>query len=179
MYKPLARSEKLTVRQLPDETLVYDHQTNKGHCLNATAALVWKHCDGMATVAELARRIGQPAAVVELALEQLSRRGLLAKPAPALAGPARLARRNVLKKLAFAAALPLVLTITSRAAAQIGESGGICACTCFYDSDGNFSPPISYGFCKRGTCSCKACPATGPKDGNTVLPGHCPGAGER
>lgn len=84
MLNPIARTEKLTIRQLPDETLVYDHQTGKGHCLNPIAALVWKQCDGTATVAELAGRIGQPAAVVESALEQLSRRDLLVQPAPPL-----------------------------------------------------------------------------------------------
>jgi hypothetical protein len=43
---PRARAENLTVRVLGDETLVYDQERHKAHCLNATAALVWRHCNG-------------------------------------------------------------------------------------------------------------------------------------
>jgi hypothetical protein len=45
------------IQELPDETLVYDLQRNRAHCLNRTAALVWRHCDGQATVADLARSL--------------------------------------------------------------------------------------------------------------------------
>ena len=33
-------------RPLDDELLVYDARTHRGHCLNQTAAAVWKACDG-------------------------------------------------------------------------------------------------------------------------------------
>jgi len=66
MLLPKARQDKLTVRELPDETLIYDHLAAKAHCLRQTAALVWKHCDGRTTVAELAgllqRELGVPVA---------------------------------------------------------------------------------------------------------------------
>ncbi len=51
---PKARKEKLIVKELADETLVYDLENDRAHCLNQTAASVWKHCDGKATVSELA-----------------------------------------------------------------------------------------------------------------------------
>ncbi len=122
---PRARKDRLTIHELPDETLVYDLDCRKAHCLNATAALVWRHCDGNTSLDELARLVGRqievPRAneVVALALEQLTRRHLL-EEAPAPPEPAeRLSRRESLKKLALAAAtLPLILTITTRAAAQ-------------------------------------------------------------
>ena len=38
---PKARQEQLTVRELPDETVVYDLARHKAHCLNPTAALIW------------------------------------------------------------------------------------------------------------------------------------------
>lgn len=178
MFNPIARTEKLTIRQLPDETLVYDHQTGKGHCLNPIAALVWKQCDGTATVAELARCIGQPAAVVELALEQLSRRDLLVQPAPQLNPASRLARRTVLRNLAIAAALPLILTVTATRAHASGKHPslprGLCNCVCTYDLSGN---PIGVapGNCNAtgGTCQCDACPAIGPAGGAKTVIGAC------
>lgn len=56
---PRARRENLVIRELPDELLVYDLDKDDGHCLNWTAAFVWKHCDGRTSVPEIARRLGQ------------------------------------------------------------------------------------------------------------------------
>ena len=44
--KPLARSEELVIEELGDELLVYDERTQRAHCLSATAARVWRACDG-------------------------------------------------------------------------------------------------------------------------------------
>jgi len=38
MVLPKARQDKLIVRELPNETLLYDHVSAKAHCLNQTAA---------------------------------------------------------------------------------------------------------------------------------------------
>jgi len=106
MFLPKARQDKLTVRQLADETLVFDHLTSKAHCLNLTAGLVWKHCDGKTTVRQLAgllqRELGVPAseALVHLALEQLARRRLL-EPLPAESAEVRQSRRRMLRKVAL------------------------------------------------------------------------------
>jgi hypothetical protein len=54
---PRARADGLIVKELADELLVYDIQRDKAHCLNLTAAAVWKQCDGRATVPEIARRL--------------------------------------------------------------------------------------------------------------------------
>jgi hypothetical protein len=43
---PHARSEGLVIRELPEETLVYDLKRHRAHCLNPTAARVWSYCDG-------------------------------------------------------------------------------------------------------------------------------------
>jgi hypothetical protein len=76
-------------------------------------------------VVELAQRvtaelgIAAAEAVVDLALEQLGRRHLLDEAPRPLAPAARVGRREALKQLAAATvALPLVLTIVTRAAAQ-------------------------------------------------------------
>lgn len=126
---PKARQTDLSIRSLPDETLIYDLVRAKAHCLNRTAALVWQHCDGGTSHAQLARIVREQLgvekadAVVRLALEQLSRRNLLEQPIAPLAGAARISRRRVLKKLALAAViLPLVITISGQAPA-VNASG--------------------------------------------------------
>lgn len=75
-YTPRAKRSKLVVRELADETLVYDVEGHRAHCLNRTAALVWGLCDGRNTVPRIAEELGErlsarvPDEVVRLALEQ-------------------------------------------------------------------------------------------------------------
>lgn len=45
-HNPMARQSGLVVQEMPDEVLVYDMDTNKAHCLNQSAAFIWKSCDG-------------------------------------------------------------------------------------------------------------------------------------
>ena len=60
---PLARTESLIIKELADETLIYDTQRDKAHCLNSTAALVWKNCDGKRSVNDLRELIEKDAGV--------------------------------------------------------------------------------------------------------------------
>ena len=48
---PRARKSGLIVKEVDGEVLIYDQKTNKAHCLNPTAAKVWKYCDGEMTLA--------------------------------------------------------------------------------------------------------------------------------
>jgi len=57
--RPLARQDRLVVQELSEEVLVYDLDRHRAHCLNRTAALIWRHCDGSTSVAEMARRLPQ------------------------------------------------------------------------------------------------------------------------
>jgi hypothetical protein len=121
-YTPRAKRAKLVVRELADETLVYDVEGHRAHCLNRTAALVWGLCDGEHTVSRIAERAGDrlsarvPEEVVRLALEQLDDRGLLvpgdARPAPS---SNLVSRRAMVRRLGLAAAvaLPLVTSVIS------------------------------------------------------------------
>jgi hypothetical protein len=118
---PHARRSKLVVRELVDETLVYDLEGHRAHCLNRTAALAWELCDGENTVSRIAEKMGErlsarvPDEVVRLALEQLADRGLLTpgdvRPADSNAD----SRRAMMRRLGLAAAvaLPLVTSIIS------------------------------------------------------------------
>src|ERR1700733_15841121 len=96
---PKARTAKLSVRSLAEETLVYDLEQHKAHSLNAAAAFVWRHCDGQTSIEELAgllqADLGLPYSeeLVRLALDQLARRHLLQEAAPSpLSTSARLSR---------------------------------------------------------------------------------------
>src|SRR5688572_14272760 len=87
---PSARTHKLIVKELPDETLVYDLESDKAHCLNHTAAWVWKNCDGQKTVSELSASLAKETdravdeSLIWLALDQLERYDLMevAPPLP-------------------------------------------------------------------------------------------------
>ena len=54
---PIARKNDLVTQEVPDELLVYDLVNNKAHCLNQTAAAVWKSCDGTRSVSDLAQMV--------------------------------------------------------------------------------------------------------------------------
>ena len=52
--RPRARTDRLVVRDLPGETIVYDRENHQAHCLNRTATLVFRNADGQRTVGDLA-----------------------------------------------------------------------------------------------------------------------------
>ncbi len=85
LHCPVARKEELVIQELAEEILVYDLEMNKAHCLNRTAAFVWKFCDGKNTIADITRLLaeteGQPVSdeLVWLAIDQLSQKNLLGK----------------------------------------------------------------------------------------------------
>ncbi len=163
MKPPRSRTEKLTVRELPDETLVYDLLRHKSHCLNRTAALVWRHCDGRTTLAELAailhRELNLPADphIIRLALEQLGRRHLLEEPVAPLSPQARTTRRDALKKIAVAAAaLPVVMTLTARtaraSASPTAAAASLPGKKCSVDADCGTSTTCLTLACLTGFC---------------------------
>jgi hypothetical protein len=134
---PCARTEGLVVQAVPDEVLVYDLERHQAHCLNRTAALIWKHCDGKTTVAEMVRLLEQeinrpvPEAVVWLALQQLGRTHLLAERVHGPGGGEVMTRQQAMRRLGWGAAvsLPLVTSIiapTASEAATCLPSGSAC-----------------------------------------------------
>ena len=126
--KPLTRQDGLIIRELENEILIYDTRNNKAHCLNDTAAKVWKHCDGRTTAGEISRlltaQLGTPVdeKVVWFALKQFGRDELLEEnvslpPAFIASG---LTRREMVRVLGLAAvvAVPLVTSIVAPSAVQ-------------------------------------------------------------
>jgi len=149
---PRARKDGLIVQNLPDETLVYDLERDRAHCLNQTAALVWRHCDGRANAKEIARALNrqtkQPVdeKLVWLAIDQLGRNHLLTETPALPPHVAGLNRREVMRALGLTAAvaIPVVASIVAPMPVQ--------AATCLPSGAGCTSPAqccsgICDGFC--------------------------------
>ena len=134
---PEARKQGLLVQELSGEVLVYDRDRDKAHCLNSTAALVWKFCDGKTPVSQIASAIEEEIKapvdedVVWLGVEQLNKTNLLVERAARPGHKSGLSRREVMKRIGLAAAvaLPVVTSIIAPTAAQAANcisSGGAC-----------------------------------------------------
>jgi hypothetical protein len=162
--KPLTRRSGLLIRELADELLVYDQDRHSAHCLNRTAALVFRHADGTRTAAELARLPGANEEVVRLALEQLTASGLLeaaASPASPETFKAGMSRRDVARRVGLAAAtlLPAVASIVAPTPA---EALATCVASCAGQAPG--TPCTSFGAIScTETCACSPGPC-GPTD---------------
>lgn len=151
---PLARTDGLIVKELVDEVLVYDREDDRAHCLNETAAFVWRRCDGRTTPRAIADLLGKEKNVkpderiVWLALDQLQDRNLLARPVvppPTLAG---MNRRQMVRAMGIAAivAVPVVTSIVAPTPAQAATclaSGSACTS----------SAQCCSGLCNANTCA--------------------------
>ena len=159
--KPVASSERLLVRELAGELVVYDLERHEAHCLNRTAAFVFKQCDGHSGVADIARRLqgelGTAAdePLVWQTLERLDAARLLAHFPRRPPEPGGLSRRDVVRRvgLGVAVTLPLVSSILVPTPAE-------AAVTCVNDSTclGNVGMSCyvsSPGLCD-GTCTCRS-----------------------
>lgn len=128
---PLARTSEIVVLELPDETLVYDTRVTQAHCLNETAAFVWRHCDGRNTATDISRLVSDhfktsvDADFVWLALDQLQERGLLADRIPDRKHLS--SRRELIRKVGIASiiAVPIIASLVAPPSAFAAAS---CAC---------------------------------------------------
>lgn len=127
---PLARREGLVVQEMPDEVLVYDTNTNKAHCLNKTAAFVWRSCDGSHSINDIAglmeKEFGAnvPDDLVWLAIDQLGKDQLLEETSePVVSG---ISRREVIRRMGIASviALPVVASLVAPSSALATVSCG-------------------------------------------------------
>jgi hypothetical protein len=162
---PKARKEKLIIKELADETLVYDLENDKAHCLNQTAARVWKNCDGNRTVAELTALLAEetnstvPNEVVWLALDQLAKFDLLDDTPKLSFQFAGMNRRELVRRIGMGAlALPLIVSLAAPPASAQASNPSLNICC---GSPGDCIPPLT---CKQNpTCigtpqaSTKAC----------------------
>jgi hypothetical protein len=137
--RPRICQDGLIIRELDEEILIYNTADNKAYCLNRTAAMIWKECDGQSTVEEisnsLSRQVGTSVdeRAVWLALKQFDRDRLLEdglRVPPELRGHG-LSRRQVVQAMGIAAvaAVPLITSIVAPTAVQAATClapGSVC-----------------------------------------------------
>ena len=129
---PQARRDGLVVRELPEEVLVYDLETHEVHCLNQTAAAIWRHCDGETDPSEitfrLAREFSTPVDedMVWVALEDLGQRQLL--EAPVVRPTPGLSRADVVRRATLVGATLAVPAVFSAFAPT--SSAAVCGQPC-------------------------------------------------
>ena len=167
---PRARQEQLVVQDLPDELLIYDLESHRAYCLNRTAALVWRSCDGSRTVEEmtrvLAKELDEPVneSLIWFALERLNKYGLLEKQVELPIAKERMTRRELARMLGFATAatVPFISAIVAPTAAQAATCGAI-GTSCLNNAR------CCSGLCINGTCMCLA----NQSDCDTARPEQC------
>ncbi len=122
---PKAKSARLIVREIDDETLVYDRARDAATCLNDFAAKVWRQCDGEKSVAGIADALGEDERAVWLALHQLTKAQLLTE---AIAFPPDMttakSRREIAGRLGLGAAAfvaSIVVPIQAQAASCLAH----------------------------------------------------------
>jgi hypothetical protein len=165
--KPQTRRSGLLTRELPDELLVYDRERHRAHCLNRTAAFVFRHADGTRTPREIAQlldasRPAEAEEVVALTIHQLREAGLIEADGTSstpLAGG--LSRREAARRVGIAAAilLPAVATVLAPTPA---EAAATCVTSCAGQPHGTqcntFGPPcVDICSCGGGTCNAGDC----------------------
>jgi hypothetical protein len=135
---PTARSKDLLVEEVAGELLIYDVASDRAHCLNPTAAAIWKHCDGSRSTPELASHLfpslssREGEQLVTLGIERLRWRRLLDEAGHVQAMD--LSKRQLVKRIAMVATAagilaPLVSSIvapTPANALSCTPVGGLC-----------------------------------------------------
>lgn len=124
----MARNDGVIVRQVDEETLVYDSCRDTAICLNDHAARIWRLCDGETTVADIARDLGDDERRVWLALDQLAKSHLLIEHvAPPRGMKTAKNRREFISAMGAGAALVTLITVPTPAQAiSCGTTGNPC-----------------------------------------------------
>ncbi len=157
--RPKARRRGLLVRDLGGEVVVYELESHRGHCLNRTAALVWRACDGRKSVAGIAAHVAREAGVpvdedlVRYALRRLRDARLLDPATPEAATPTR---RELARHIGQLALLPVVVSLVAPKPAEAATCAATCLCDC--SGQANWTSCSKDGltgpgsFCCDGTC---------------------------
>jgi Coenzyme PQQ synthesis protein D (PqqD) len=125
---PKARKENLIVKELADEVLVYDENNHNALCLNHTAALVWKFCDGRSSIPQITRLLEKEMSAnvteptVWLALKQLDESSLLEASLAQHTWMPQTSRRELVRRIGLAAiALPLISSVKTANAVAVSS----------------------------------------------------------
>jgi len=160
-FLPQARREGLVVKEVDNEVLVYDLERDEAHCLNLSAATIWRLCDGKTSTSGLGRALEDKNGarvderVIWLGLQDLSRNHLLEDatvwPEPMMATKG-MSRREAVRRIGVGAAfaLPLVISITAPTPVKAAVS---CAAKCKTCSTGS---ECCSGVCVNPSSGCGA-----------------------
>ena len=131
---PLVRTNQIVTREIDGELLIYDRALDKAHCLNSSAAKIWKLCDGRTNIAEMAvamsRALGMPVddTVIHSGLKQLSMNALLAEGSYVPIGSIDASKRSLARKLGIGVfLLPLITSISAPSALAAVSCAGPCS----------------------------------------------------
>ncbi len=143
MKLPRQRTEDVLAQQVAGELLLYEQRAHHIFALNQSAATVWAHCDGNATLDQVlaALREGAPAADEEWVHETLrafARAGLLEDDA-AVTPPAP-SRRTLLRAAGALLLAPAVIGVGAPTVAEAASCRGF------------LSPCSSSSQCCSGRC---------------------------
>ena len=160
-FRPQARREGMVIKKVDDEVLVYDLERDKAHCLNLSAAAIWRLCDGKTTTSGLARSLGDETGTkvderfIWLALQDLRRSHLLEDagvwPEQMIATKG-MSRREAFRRIGLGAAiaLPFVISITAPTPVQAAISCGAKCKSCVTGTD------CCSGVCANNPSGCPA-----------------------
>lgn len=156
-FLPKARCEGIITREVDGELLIYDLDRDKAHCLNPSAAAIWKLCDGRTTAEEIANSLATQTRttddqdVVLIALADFGRSHLLDETGGNETGPylpktlLGMSRREAVKRIGVGASLPIIFSITAPTAqASTSCKGDGVAC--------GAGPECCSGTCTLGQC---------------------------
>ena len=150
MKAPTRRKAGLIVRELNDETLIYDKRNLKASCLDGLASDVWNRCDGRRSVSAISKSISSNRGnaidekAVWAALDKLAKADLLDAPVemPTFIASG-VSRRNAIKALGLGTAVATVTTIVvpsvvdaasclpNGSPCNLNNPGACCSLTCF------------------------------------------------
>ena len=123
---PIARTDGLSVRELDDDTLVYDRDSDEAHCLTGIAGRVWRACDGRRDLDAIARHCDVDVTVVSEVIDLLQAKDLVS--VPEVVG-AELSRRRLIGRAAAVAAAPFVLSVVAPTPAAASSHCNQVACS--------------------------------------------------
>ena len=157
---PLALTERLVVEDLDGETLVYDLNRHHAHCLNRTAARLWRLCNGRRSTPDLTEQLSDFAGPgldqhhVSDALRKLRAANLVEmprEPQPDQSVRRRAALTRLVRLGGSLASLPTIISIVAPTAAQAASclsQGADCTSSAQCCPSG--SPPVQC--CRQGKC---------------------------
>lgn len=150
---PKSLQNDIIIQELADELLIYNTKTNRAHCLNQTARLIWDECDGAKTISEISRAVSRRTGakvgedLIWFAVERFKQDGLLANADEVILPEVNYSRREAVRRVGLAAvvALPAVTSIVAPSAAMalsLTSCNTGTSCTCSVGNNSSFNPQL-------------------------------------